>query len=225
MRSTVRETLGIPTHGPGHLATSMAVRFRAPLWDIVGEHRHVIYFLPGNVAALPVGRGDRWLYARPWDPERERLDDLTPDDLTREVRLATGVPDLDPQIEDVSTADYGVALADRFRERSTFLIGDAAHRLTPRGATGMNTAIRDGHDLGWKLSWVLRGWAGDALLDTYEASGGRSPSTTPRARPTRAARSAARPTSCARTSAAASPTPGCPASRGARRRSTSSPTG
>ena len=28
------------------LATSMAVRFRAPLWDVVGEHRHVIYFLP-----------------------------------------------------------------------------------------------------------------------------------------------------------------------------------
>ena len=61
----------------GHLATSMAVRFRAPLWDVVGEHRHVIYFLPGNHAALPVGHGDRWLYARPWDPERERLDDLT----------------------------------------------------------------------------------------------------------------------------------------------------
>ena len=33
----------------------------------------------------------------------------------------------------------------------------------------MNTAIRDGHDLGWKLAWVLRGWAGEALLDTYEA--------------------------------------------------------
>ena len=169
IRSTVRTALGIATSGPGHLATSMAVRFRAPLWDVVGEHRHVIYFLPGNVAALPVGHGDRWLYARPWDPQRERLGDLTAGALEREVRLAAGVPDLELQIEDLSTADYGVALADRFRERSAFLIGDAAHRLTPRGATGMNTAIRDGHDLGWKLSWVLRGWAGDALLDTYEA--------------------------------------------------------
>ena len=168
VRSTVRAALGIAARGPGHLATSMAVRFRAPLWDVVGEHRHVIYFLPSNTAALPVGHGDRWLYARPWDPERERLDDLTPHDLTREIRLATGVPRLEPRIEDVSTADYGVALADRFRERSAFLVGDAAHRLTPRGATGMNTAIRDAHDLGWKLSWVLRGWAGDALLDSYE---------------------------------------------------------
>ena len=32
----------------------------------------------------------------------------------------------------------------------------------------MNTAIQDGYDLGWKLAWVLRGWAEPALLDTYE---------------------------------------------------------
>jgi hypothetical protein len=32
----------------------------------------------------------------------------------------------------------------------------------------MNTAIGSGHDLGWKLGWVLRGWAGPELLDTYE---------------------------------------------------------
>jgi hypothetical protein len=33
----------------------------------------------------------------------------------------------------------------------------------------MNTAIGSGHDLGWKLGWMLRGWAGPELLDTYEA--------------------------------------------------------
>ncbi|MGA6948995.1 MAG: FAD-dependent monooxygenase, partial [Solirubrobacterales bacterium] len=35
--------------------------------------------------------------------------------------------------------------------------------------TGMNAAIADGHDLGWKLGWVLRGWAREQLLETYEA--------------------------------------------------------
>src|SRR5262249_4700076 len=50
----------------------------------------------------------------------------------------------------------------------TFLIGDAAHRVTPRGGTGMNTAIHDGHDLGWKLAWVARGWGADGLLESYE---------------------------------------------------------
>lgn len=33
----------------------------------------------------------------------------------------------------------------------------------------MNMAIQDAYDLGWKLAWVLRGWAGAGLLDSYEA--------------------------------------------------------
>ena len=33
----------------------------------------------------------------------------------------------------------------------------------------MNTAIQAAHNLGWKLAWVLRGWAGPSLLDSYEA--------------------------------------------------------
>ena len=33
----------------------------------------------------------------------------------------------------------------------------------------MNTGIADGHNLGWKLGWVVRGWAGESLLDSYEA--------------------------------------------------------
>jgi putative polyketide hydroxylase len=172
IRSTVRTALGIPTRGPGDLGDRLSVLFRAPLWDVVGEHRHVIYFLSGDdgpTAALPVGLPDRWVYARDWDRQRQRLADVTPEQVTRWLRHASGVADLEPAIESVGTVSYGVALADRFRAGSAFLIGDAAHRVTPRGATGMNTAIRDGYDLGWKLAWVLSGWADEALLDTYEA--------------------------------------------------------
>ncbi|HEX8204535.1 MAG TPA: FAD-dependent monooxygenase, partial [Solirubrobacteraceae bacterium] len=80
-----------------------------------------------------------------------------------------GVADLPLEIEQNGTFSAGVQVAERFRRDSAFLVGDAAHRVTPRGGTGMNTAIHDGHDLGWKLAWVLRGWAGDELLDSYEA--------------------------------------------------------
>jgi putative polyketide hydroxylase len=162
IRSTVRAALGIPAHGPGHVGASLGILFRAPLWDVVGEHRHVIYFVgdDGMKAALPVGLPDRWMVG---------LGDLEPADVVDEVRRVVGVPDLEPEIENVARITYGVELAERYRERSAFLVGDAAHRLSPRGATGMNTAIRDGYDLGWKLAWVLRGWAGEELLDSYEA--------------------------------------------------------
>ena len=52
----------------------------------------------------------------------------------------------------------------------------------------MNTAIHDGYDLGWKLGWVLRGWARRRCSTPTSPSGGRSPSTTCRGRPTRPAR-------------------------------------
>jgi hypothetical protein len=33
----------------------------------------------------------------------------------------------------------------------------------------MNTAIHGGHALGWKLAWVVCGWADPGLLDSYES--------------------------------------------------------
>ena len=73
-----------------------------------------------------------------------------------------------PRIERIGPFSFAAQLADRFRVASTFLVGDAAHRVTPRGGTGMNTAIQGAHDLAWKLAGVLRGWAAPALLDSYE---------------------------------------------------------
>jgi 2-polyprenyl-6-methoxyphenol hydroxylase-like FAD-dependent oxidoreductase len=168
-RSTVRSALGIGTSGPGVVGERRMAMFRAPLWDLVGEHRYTIYFLTGkdpSAAFLPTDRADRWIFASEFDPDDAGT--LTQEGMTEAIRHAAGDPGLEPRFERIETVTFGVALADRFRDGSAFLIGDAAHRVTPRGATGLNTAIRDGHDLGWKLAWVLRGWAGERLLDSYE---------------------------------------------------------
>lgn len=60
-------------------------------------------------------------------------------------------------------------IAERWREGRVFLIGDAAHTTPPYMGQGACSGMRDGLTLGWKLDLVLRGLAGDALLDTYEA--------------------------------------------------------
>ena len=171
VRSRVRHELDISTEGAATLEERLSIHFRAPLWDLVGSRRHVIYFLtdePEGRAILPVGQPDRWVLAGRWDSSTDHLDALTPDRLHRWILDAAGVEHLPIELVRTSVVSYGIGLAERFREGNAFLIGDAAHRVTPRGATGLNTAIRDGFDLGWKLAWALRGWSGNRLLDSYE---------------------------------------------------------
>lgn len=49
-----------------------------------------------------------------------------------------------------------------------FLAGDSAHQNIPTGGYGMNTAVGDSFDLGWKLAAVLNGFGGEQLLKSYE---------------------------------------------------------
>ena len=168
--SRIRTALGIAMRGPDALAHVVTATFRAPLWSLVGEHRYGIYSVDhadGAGTFLPAGRGDRWGYGTWVDPQD--VEGYSPERFVRRIRAGAGIADLEVSIERTGAFSFAAQLAERFRAGNVFLAGDAAHRVTPRGGTGMNTAIRGGHDLGWKLGWVLRGWAGSELLDTYEA--------------------------------------------------------
>jgi putative polyketide hydroxylase len=170
--SRVRSLLGIPMEGPDHLNEQLTVLFEAPLAEVAGGRRHGIYFIQHPEAAgvlVPNGAGDRWLYGRQWAPERERLADYTDERLAGLIRTAAGVPGLPVEVVAKGAFSFAAQVADRYRAGRAFLVGDAAQRMTPRGGMGMNTAVAEGHDLGWKLAWVHNGWAGPDLLDTYEA--------------------------------------------------------
>ena len=99
-------------------------------------------------------------------PPRASETDLTR--LAQAIQHGAGIDDLEPKIERIGPFHSPGELAERFRIGRTFLTGDAAHRVTPRGGTGMSTALQSGYDLGWKLAWALHGWARAELLDTYE---------------------------------------------------------
>ena len=100
--------------------------------------------------------------------------DVREETLVAHVRHAAGVADLPVKITGVARWRATSDVARRFRHGRVFLAGDAAHLMPPNGGYGGNTGIHDGHNLAWKLAHVLKGIAGAALLDTYEASGGRS---------------------------------------------------
>ncbi len=171
MRSRVREELGIATEGSERLEERLAILFRAPIWELVRGHRYGIYFITGRLEGssfLPAGKPDRWVFGTSSDGAAHDIEALTAERAKRWIRDAAGDPGLAIEIERSMPVAFGTGLAGRFRAGDAFLIGDAAHRVTPRGGTGLNTAIRDGFDIGWKLAWVLRGWAGARLLESYE---------------------------------------------------------
>jgi len=60
-------------------------------------------------------------------------------------------------------------VACEYRRGRIFLAGDAAHMHPPTGGLGMNTGLGDASNLGWKLGSFLKGWAGEAMLDSYDA--------------------------------------------------------
>lgn len=60
-------------------------------------------------------------------------------------------------------------VADRYRDRRVFLLGDAAHVHSAAGGPGLNLALQDAANLAWKLAAELAGTAPAGLLDTYES--------------------------------------------------------
>lgn len=66
------------------------------------------------------------------------------------------------------TAGYTL-VANHLHKGRVFIGGDAAHLFTPAGGMGYNTAIEDSVNLSWKIAAVLKGYAGEALLESYEA--------------------------------------------------------
>lgn len=55
----------------------------------------------------------------------------------------------------------------RYVHRRVCFVGDAAHLLPIFGVRGANTGFQDAQNLAWKLGLVVRGLAGEHLLDSY----------------------------------------------------------
>ena len=169
--STVRRLVGLDVQVLGDEGAHLSTLFRADLASHLTGDRYALHMIMAGDefrVFVPSGTDGRWMFDRELHPERgddrRRLDRGArgrghPGGRGRARPRHRGARHLPLDLRrGVSTAMQ----ADR-----VFLVGDAAHRTTPRGATGMNTGIADGHNLGWKLGWVARGLAGESLLSTY----------------------------------------------------------
>ena len=63
---------------------------------------------------------------------------------------------------------FRAQIADRWRDRRVFLLGDAAHLTPPFVGQGLGAGLRDAMNLAWKLAGVLDGTLPESVLDTYQ---------------------------------------------------------
>ena len=172
-QSSVRQMLGVEMQGPGALFHRMGIYFRADLREIGADRPALLYIVTppeGAGVIAPVNLVDRWLYMAPYSPEKgDRAQDFDEERCVQLVRGAVGIEGLPVDVLSALPWTGASAVAERFRVGRVFLAGDAAHLIPPTGGQAMNVGIQDVHNLAWKLAGRLDGWAGDGLLDTYEA--------------------------------------------------------
>jgi 2-polyprenyl-6-methoxyphenol hydroxylase-like FAD-dependent oxidoreductase len=174
-RSPIREKLGIRMLGRGAFSNSITIYFRAPVEPLLrGRNLSVMYvnhpqlrgffriekpYDSGFLVVNTTGDPDN-PETNLWNVTKERCVEL--------VRTALGDPDIPIVVDDIMKWSARADAAERYREGRIFLAGDSAHSLTPYGGFNGNCGVQDAHNLAWKLAMVLRGEAGEALLDSYD---------------------------------------------------------
>jgi 2,4-dichlorophenol 6-monooxygenase len=174
---TVGPALGIKTDGMRDVVRVVSFHISADLSAIAPDPDVLIRWIPlphTGKAATMVPMGPDWgLASQEWvvhlNYEMDDIRALDDDTVIADLRHALGVAGIDITVHLVSRWCIEGIMAETFRAGRVLLAGDAGHRHPPTGGLGLNSAIQDAHNLAWKLAYVLRGQAGDALLDSYDA--------------------------------------------------------
>lgn len=119
-----------------------------------------------NVSFIPIGP-NRMRFEFLVNPDDDNTELLTPDVGHDFLQSAWGLSPDDVEIYRQVIYPFEGKVADQWRYGRVVLAGDAAHLMPPFAGQGACSGLRDAMNLAWKLDLILRGVAGDALLDTY----------------------------------------------------------
>ncbi|MEV6809359.1 FAD-dependent monooxygenase [Streptomyces sp. NPDC051129] len=166
VRSAVRRLSGIGFPGRSVLRSVMLADVR--LADLPTEAVTTNANRYGFASLVPFGDG--WYRAIGWIAGDDRPDDAPVEaaELAGLLRRVLGSDHGMHEPRWISRFHSDERQAVRYRAGRVLLAGDAAHVHSPAGGMGMNTGLQDAANLGWKLAAVVRGRAGEPLLDSYE---------------------------------------------------------
>ncbi len=161
--SKVRAAIGLDFVGETYAEDWLIV-------DAAGVPRNIdhIEFLcnpdrPTPHMVAPNGR-TRWEFMlRPGETREE----MERDETIARLLSAWAKPE-EVHVERKAVYRFHARVCARFAEGRVFLAGDAAHLTPPFAGQGLVAGLRDAANLAWKLAWVVRGRASEAILDTYD---------------------------------------------------------
>jgi 2-polyprenyl-6-methoxyphenol hydroxylase-like FAD-dependent oxidoreductase len=167
-KSPVRHALGLAFAG----STFERLFYVADVqidWEYSHDALHVCLARHGVVAFFPMRGEKRWRIVGAFP---EGLDKDEGEILYEEIeQRIKEEAELELDISHVnwfSVYKVHTRHVEKFSAGRCFLAGDAAHIHTPAGGQGMNTGIQDAYNLAWKTALVLKGSAGEGILDTYD---------------------------------------------------------
>ncbi|KAI5272566.1 hypothetical protein E4T47_04210 [Aureobasidium subglaciale] len=172
-RSAARTKEGIEWSGPGRLANSISINFKANLAPHLGTRAvHGVTYVvnlefTGGFRLDAGGKGGFLIVSKAKGRETGFEADSVSAAEARDLFKACSGIDTDDcgfEVDFISYWTVAAYNADEYVSKGgrVFIMGDAAHIMPPSGGMGGNTGVADAYNLAWKLAYVLSG-----LLDTY----------------------------------------------------------
>lgn len=174
-RSTVAQKLGFGFIGEPGLMHMVSSWVEMDLEQYVAHRPACIYLMLQSGDAFWVGSGtcilkkpwDEWIVNRQYNAA-DGEPDMSDEAIIAHARSALEVPDdLPIRVKHKSKWQVNHVVATEYRQGRVFLAGDAAHRHPPASGLGSNTCVQDAYNLSWKLAAVIKGQAGEGILESY----------------------------------------------------------
>ncbi|KAL3469545.1 FAD binding domain-containing protein [Aspergillus californicus] len=165
----VTDSLGIEMEGEKDVVNMVSAYMQTPISQIHPKQKSLITWFIDPLKGGSIKTGaiyhlgpyprlsetEEWLFLCALLPNDPTVFDE--DGMKKRINGTLRIPDLPITIKGINHWQVNAIVAERFRSDNgrVFLIGDAAHRLPPWGALGLNTGVQDVQNLVWKLAIAL----------------------------------------------------------------------
>tara|TARA_R110002096_G_scaffold365345_4_gene558739 strand:+ start:3340 stop:4431 length:1092 start_codon:yes stop_codon:yes gene_type:complete len=173
--SKVATDIELPMEGELARAGTAYVMFNADLSRYVAHRPSILHWIVNPKASFgEIGLGllravrpwDKWIAGWGFDMSKGEPD-LSEEVMKNNIRILVGDPGLEFEIEMNSKWYVNQLYATECSRGRVFCCGDSVHRHPPSSGLGLNTCVQDAFNIAWKLAFVIKGYSGSSLLETY----------------------------------------------------------